>query len=160
MLDILTDLLFPEQYHNNSGIYQVHYLPLEWVSSITLDGGVGASVSLVAGKAWKLLESTRMTQGLTITAEEDDNGDFFRSLIPGHLPNKTSAITLQLNLLQKLKLIVKATDNDGNVRLIGNQSEYAELKLKEFTTKGNPGTREGYSWEIRCVNSAMPPILS
>lgn len=159
LLDSLTDLLFPQNYHNSSGIYQIHYVPVEWVSSIALNG-LQSTVNLLEGKDWKLLESTRITQGLTITPAEDDQGIYYKSSVPGHLPDKSLATSKQLILLQQLSLIIKATDNDGYVRIIGNITEFAELKLKDFNTKGLPGNREGYSWEIVCINSSMPPFAA
>lgn len=158
MFDLIQDVLFPSNYHNNSGIYQIHYVPVDWAESISINGS-DANVTLISGKNWTLLESTRISAGLTIDPDEDDNGDFYTSKVPGHLPLKTSQITQLFEFLSKLHLVVRVTDNNGNQRLIGNLTEAAEFKLKQFNTVGLPGSREGYSWEIRCVSATLPPHL-
>ncbi len=158
MLDLLVDIFFPEAYYNNSGIYQIHYAAKDWISSVTRSG-TSAAVTFYSGKGWKLIESSKLTQGLTIQPEYDDNGPFYSSKLPGHLPHKDLNHTQFFELLSRIPIIVKALDNNGNVRLIGNLSEPAELKIKQFSTIGLPGNKEGYSWEISCLNSEIPPHI-
>ena len=156
MLENLTDILFPENYHNNSGLYQIHYVPLEWIESIAVND-VNATLTLVSGKSWKLIESSKVGSGLSIEPDEDDNGIFYKSTVSGHLPYKSSSATSLFNSLQKLELVLRVTDNDGNQRFIGNLAEPCEFRLKQFNTQGVPGNKEGHWFQFTCVNSTLPP---
>lgn len=131
---------------NIPGAYTLEYVYKEDVDSIDDD------VTLKSGKAWDTIPATRGTIQPSTKQKDSDGGAIFETSVKFKIPKDESGYTDTLKTLSARNLILRETDKNGTVRIIGTLDFPARLQFEISKSSYN-----GYDCEITQTDIA-PPI--
>lgn len=133
---------------NIPGTYTLEYVYKEDVESIDTD------VNLKAGKAWDTIPTTRGSIQSSTKQKDSDGGAIFETSVKFKIPKDESDFTDTLNVLSARYIIVRETDKNSTVRIIGTLDFPARLQFEISKSSYN-----GYDCEITQTDIA-PPIYT
>ena len=130
---------------NLSGIAQLEYVYKEDVASIDTD------VVLKTGKVWNTIPFTKRSVQPNTKQKETDGGILYNTLLKFKIPRDEKAFADELVSISSGFILVRETDQNGTVRIIGSDSVPARL-IFEISKIGY----NGYDCEITCVDISPP----
>ena len=118
----------------------------------TLDG----LIQLNDGYDWTELEIVQQSSSLRATFLADDRGERFILAIPAVKSRIESAASELYRQLRHSKFILRVTDANEKVYIVGNENEYVDIEYN-LGTGGSPEARSGYTLTFKMNTSEIPP---
>lgn len=116
---------------------------------------IASDIVLWDNKSMYKMELTRETQGFRTDLKQKGGVDFFETKLGGIIPKDRILISTIIDSLQNNRLILIATDNNGNKRIIGSKKVPVNLRWKANHKTKFKGRNE-YTIEFSHISKSPP----
>jgi hypothetical protein len=117
----MNDITFSEGRGNLGSLSKIEFIPIEDVIEIPAVKNLILTTDLILqpGARWYMMQCTFETMGMGYDSEKTIHGDKYNPKISAFIPKLTPDIEATLQEMQGHLFLVRATDNNGYVRIIG-----------------------------------------
>ena len=148
-LEILGGIDTPCGTPNIAGIAKLEYLPIDWIESfpefLSEFNEIINEISVIADKDWILMTAIQDTLEFKEEQTDSNQTEYFTASVNGSVSMDTTSTNAQLNLMRRLKFILKYTDKNGNIKIVGTPD--FPLSFSSGTSTGSNSTQlNGYSF--------------
>ncbi len=139
----------PDIADNIGGCHEFSLIPSDDVTSLGIipSTNMVKSISLKPGKTMFKGYASFRSLSFSQNLQENDSGKYFSTQISGFYPKLSPKIISIFQRLQSLDLIVKVTDNNNQVRVVGTPINPLRFSFSQ-STGNNPSQRNGISFSF------------
>lgn len=153
---------FPEfDNENMGGNESFEYSPKQNISAIAdpTDCIISSAVTFVS--PYDFYTGKAVMKSLSFSEDEvpGSGGELYKRSIKGYYPTQTAAVLNLFKTMAKHHHVVKITDFNGAVRLVGNLVAPLKFKFKQATGDA-PASKNGYSFEFYLTSKYPSPYYT
>ena len=130
---------------NTGSLESFEFIPFTDVSNIP-DAALGiidSAVTLETDKAWYTAKATPDTLGYKEVSQQSENGTSYKKEFVAFIPSDLPAIANLFSEMENERFIIKYTDYEGRVKLVGSIEEPLQFK-SDMNTQTDSSGRKGH----------------
>ncbi len=149
--------IFKKTGDNLGGLKTIEFCEIDFVNSIPdpVNGQINSAVSFKATGGWCEFYATFETVNLSQKNTSGSQGDVFEIIINGFIPNQSLVMDNQFAKLDNSKVILKVTDNNGHILLVGRMEKneiYGTSFSCEYNSQSKVSGLKGTSFQFRMLS--------
>jgi len=147
--------------HNMGSVQKIEFCDVTLISSIPRMQNQLISDPIVfsAGGSWTEIYFTKETSGLSEQEKTSEQGPHYDILINGLLPKRAQATDGQMVDLHGTEFVVKITDGNGKVKLVGSKDSPLRLQT-DRTTQPQPEGRNALTYKFTGKSKTRSPYYT
>lgn len=134
---------------NIPGIKKIEYIPVKWIELwpefIDTNNTITTPIQLIAGKNWLLASFSTKTSKYIEKLKSNNKGLKYESSITAFISLDTPKISELFNSMARNQFIVKLTDKNNLVRIVGTPITPLSFS-SDLSTGKKGGDTKGYSY--------------
>jgi hypothetical protein len=145
---------------NMGGIFpEFEFIPCCKIVSMTkpLNGKITTAIVLLTGASWYTGVAISGTLDFEEKQGQTNNGNTFTPVLKGSIPKLTPEYLTLFEEMSVQKFVVKHTDNNGNIYIIGTKEEGLTFLFDRKTNALATGLN-GHSFEFSVVRAETSPF--
>jgi hypothetical protein len=133
---------------NAGGIAKIECLPIEWILSfplyVTENNEMNTAITLKGGFSWLPIPILVESAGYKEDQSNSDHKSLYNALLSANVPKDISNVSALFNRLRRHRFIVRYTDKNGFVKIVGTPT-YPLAFLSKLSTGNSLSQLNGHT---------------
>lgn len=130
---------------NTGSLESFEFIPSTDVYNIpvAISGNITSAITLVNEKKWYTAKATADTLGYKEISQNSENGAFYKKELFAFIPSDLPAIANLFSEMENERFIIKYTDHEGRIKIVGSIEEPLQFKA-DMNTQTDASGRKGH----------------
>lgn len=164
---MITDFPARQEYETTGGILRFQFTPVNHIAYFPDEENIrykpgpvslSSPVVFVVGKRWMTGYSSYDKQEYTEQGDQNENGFLIKESLKGFLPGIDPEVLNLFQQMQHHEFIVKCTDANGRVRILGTKEK--PLLFTYDAGTGRPARSTGITYQFYGENLMLSPFYN